>query len=203
LALVLGDHALDLQEQVRLGSVTRRVTPEDDLDTAAGEFLEHQNLIGIFAGETIGVENVAAIDGTGRGLVPESFQSRAGQEEAAVALVHEPQFGIAFRAVTGHPLQERLPRAGDGVLLLLLVPGYPGRERHTKMVGGHGWSSSPGLGSETLDRGRLVAVGSRSRPLQGARDDRDQGLICKHDQGMLKPSELETACDERARSGPT
>ena len=48
-ALVLGDHALDLQEQVLLGSAARGIAQEDDLNAATGEFLEYQNLICIFA----------------------------------------------------------------------------------------------------------------------------------------------------------
>ena len=48
-ALVLGDHALDLQEQVLLGSAAWGIAQEDDLNAATGEFLEYQNLICIFA----------------------------------------------------------------------------------------------------------------------------------------------------------
>ena len=47
--LVLGDHALDLEQQVLLGAVAEGVAQEDDLDAATGEFLEEQDLIGIFA----------------------------------------------------------------------------------------------------------------------------------------------------------
>jgi len=39
-ALVLGDHALDLQQQVLLGSVAGGVAEEDDLDAATGELLQ-------------------------------------------------------------------------------------------------------------------------------------------------------------------
>jgi len=54
---------------------------------------------------------------------------------------------------------------------------------------------------ETLDRGRPVVTASRSRPFQVAGDDRDQGLVCKCDQLILKPCELETAGDGRAECG--
>jgi hypothetical protein len=47
-ALVLGDHALDLPEQVLLGPTARGIAEEDDLDAAMGEFLEYENLIRIF-----------------------------------------------------------------------------------------------------------------------------------------------------------
>src|SRR5262249_29670481 len=141
-ALVFGDHALGLQQQVLLGSVAEGVAQEDHLDAAIGEFLEDQNLIGIFARKPIGIENVEAVNGPGSGLIPESFQARTGQGISAVAVVHEAQFGLAFHGVIGHALRERLQLAGDGVLLLLLVAGNPGIDPHSKIVIGHGWSSS-------------------------------------------------------------
>src|SRR6516165_4063678 len=48
-ALVLGDHALDLEQQVLLGAAADGVAEEHDLDAAPGELFEDQNLVGIFA----------------------------------------------------------------------------------------------------------------------------------------------------------
>jgi hypothetical protein len=47
--LVFGDHALDLEQQVRLGTTPDGVAQENDLDAAPGEFLEDQHLIDILA----------------------------------------------------------------------------------------------------------------------------------------------------------
>src|SRR4051812_10172732 len=47
--LVLGDHALDLDQQVLRGVMAEWVAQEDDLDPATGELFEDQNLICIFA----------------------------------------------------------------------------------------------------------------------------------------------------------
>jgi hypothetical protein len=47
--LVFGDHALDLEQQVLLGAAADGVAQEDDLDAAASEFFENQDLICIFA----------------------------------------------------------------------------------------------------------------------------------------------------------
>ena len=47
--LVLGDHALDLQQQVLLGPVTRGIAQEDNFNAAVSEFLKYQHLISIFA----------------------------------------------------------------------------------------------------------------------------------------------------------
>ena len=45
---VLGDHALDLKQQLLLGATADGVAQEDNLNTALGEFLEDEDLIGIF-----------------------------------------------------------------------------------------------------------------------------------------------------------
>ena len=78
-------------------------------------------------------------------MVPESFEARAGEYVPAVAVVQEVQFGLAFQGVAGDALRDRLELAGDRVVLGLLFPGDPGVDRHTEIVIGHGWSSSPGL----------------------------------------------------------
>ena len=141
-----------------LGAAAEGVAQEDDLDAATGEFLEDQDLIGILAREPIRVEDVEAVDGPGGGLVPEPLEARAGQDAPADAVVDEAQLGVAFQGVARDALRDRLELAGDRVLLGLLFAGDPGVDRHTEIVIGHGWSSSPGLGSEALDRrrGRLV-----------------------------------------------
>src|SRR5208337_2901582 len=53
-----------------------------------------------------------------------------------------------------------------------------------------------------LDRGRPVVTASRSRLLQVAGDNRDYGLVCKRNQLILNPGELEMADDGRAEGGP-
>ena len=47
--LVLGNHALDLSQEILRGTLSQGIAEEDDLDAVMREFLEHQNLISIFA----------------------------------------------------------------------------------------------------------------------------------------------------------
>ena len=47
--LVLGDHPLDLDQEVLRGAMAEGIAEEDDLDAAMGEFFEDQDLICIFA----------------------------------------------------------------------------------------------------------------------------------------------------------
>jgi hypothetical protein len=48
-ALVLGDHALDLNQEVFFGSVPRRIAQKDNFNIATSEFLEYQYLTCIFS----------------------------------------------------------------------------------------------------------------------------------------------------------
>jgi hypothetical protein len=143
-ALIFSDDALDLLEQGLLGSTAGRIAEEDDRDAATGELLEEQDQISLFAREPIRVEDVEAVEASGGGLVPESFEVRTDQGVPAVAVIDEAELGVAGLAVIRDPLQEHFELAGDRILLGLLVPRDPGIESHTKPVIGHGWSSSLG-----------------------------------------------------------
>jgi hypothetical protein len=116
-ALVLGDHALDLQEQILLGSAAGGIAQEDDLDPATIELLEEQHLIRILARKPIGIEDVEAIDRPGSGLIPESFEARPDEEAAADAVVEEAQLGVAFQGVVGDPLLDGFELTGDRIFL--------------------------------------------------------------------------------------
>src|SRR3954462_13425351 len=89
--LVLGDHALDLEQQVLGGVMAEGVAQEDDLDAAMGELFEDQDLIGILARESVRVEDVEAVDRPGGGLVAEPLQPRTGQQGPADPVVDEAQ----------------------------------------------------------------------------------------------------------------
>src|SRR3954447_23017558 len=125
-ALVLGDHALDLEQQVLLGAAADGVAQEDDLDAAPVELLQDQDLVRIFAREPVGVEHIEAVDGPGGGLVSEPLEARAGQDAPAVAVVDEAELGVALQGVARDPLRQRLELAVDRVLLGLLFPGDTG-----------------------------------------------------------------------------
>src|SRR3954470_4237341 len=91
-ALVLGDHALDLQQQVLLRPAAGGVAQEDDLDAATVELFEEQHLISILARKPIRIEDVEAIDGPGGGLISQTFEARADEDAAADTVVEVAQF---------------------------------------------------------------------------------------------------------------
>jgi len=61
--LVLCYHALHLQKQVVFGRASQLAIQKDQLDTAALELIDQQDLISIFASQAIGRVDIEAIDG--------------------------------------------------------------------------------------------------------------------------------------------
>ena len=61
-ALVLGDNALDLEQQVVLGGAADRVVEEDHVGPGPPELLNQQNLVGIAAGQPVRRQDVDAPD---------------------------------------------------------------------------------------------------------------------------------------------
>ncbi len=60
--LVLGDHALDLQQELLLGIVPHGMVEEDDLDPGAAKLVDQQHLIGVLARQAIGRVDIEALD---------------------------------------------------------------------------------------------------------------------------------------------
>ena len=202
--LVLGDHPLDLDQEVLRRVMAEGVAEEDDLDAATGEFFEDQDLIGILAGEPIRVEDVEAVDGAGGGLVAEPLQPRPGQQGPADAVVDEPQLRVAVQAVVADAPLERLELAGDRVLLGLLLGGDPGVDRHAEMRVRHGGSSSlgRGLGRPGPRQGLAKVAAPTTGPLKGAGDDGDEGFVGGGNRPVLEPCEFVAPDDEGAVRRP-
>src|SRR5690242_3081484 len=101
--LVLGNHALNLQQQVFLGGVPDVAIEEDDLDTTTLQLVEQQDLVGVFACQAIRGVDVEAVDGSGSRLITQAFQRRAEQRAAAAAFIEEAKFFWERQAVLLHP----------------------------------------------------------------------------------------------------
>ena len=72
--LVLGEHALQLQQQAVLGRGPDRAIEEDHLRAGVGELLEQQHLMRVAAGETIRGMDVDDIDRRERDEVAQTLQ---------------------------------------------------------------------------------------------------------------------------------
>jgi hypothetical protein len=120
-ALVLGHHALDLQEQVVLRRHPDRAVEEHDLGAAAAELVEQQHLVGVAAGQAIGRVDVYPVDGAGGDEVAQPLEPRADERGAAVALVDEAAGGLEAGAVLRQARLQGRELARDGAALHLLV----------------------------------------------------------------------------------
>ena len=98
--LVLGEHALELDQQLVLGAVAARPLHELHPGAAAGELLDQQRLVGELAGQPVRRVDQHDVQAALGGQVPQRLQRRAGQRRAGVPLVGEhPLPGTSSRLV--------------------------------------------------------------------------------------------------------
>jgi hypothetical protein len=129
--LVLGDHALHLQEEIVFWRAPQLAIEEDQLHTATLELVDQQDLIGVFAGQAIRRVDVKAIDGAVGCRIAQAFQSWAHQRTAAVTLVDETQLGIERQVIALETFFQRCDLTGDRACIGLLVGRDAGINRRT------------------------------------------------------------------------
>ena len=118
--LVLGEHALELDQQLVLGAVAARPLHELHPDPAAGELLDQKRLVGELAGQPVRGVDQHHVQAALGGQVPQRLQARAHQRRAGVPLVGEdPVFrdvkpGSERRARAGPPAGSRSSRPSPG-----------------------------------------------------------------------------------------
>ena len=108
--LVLGDHALDLQQQVVLRRPAERAVEEDHLDAGALELVEQQDLIAEAPRQPVGRMDVEALEIARGDRIAQPLQGRAQQDGAAVAVVDE----AAGRGDAGRPGRRAPPGRRSG-----------------------------------------------------------------------------------------
>jgi len=142
--LVLGDHALELHQQLILGAVAGRPVEEADLGARPGGLLDQRRLVGVAAGQPIGRVAQHDLDGHLGDQVAQALQRRADQGRARVALVLEHPLGRNIKSLLLGVGQQRRGLASDRLLLGLAGGGHPGvdgrgRHRCRPFVVGIGW----------------------------------------------------------------
>src|SRR3982751_1863892 len=120
-AFIFGDHPLHLEQQLLLRLLSDRVVEEDDLDATALELLDDEDLISIFASQSIGRVDVEAIDQAGGRLIAEAFQGGSDQHGSAVPLIDEAQRILHSELILANSPLEGFDLTADGVLLGLLI----------------------------------------------------------------------------------
>jgi len=91
-ALVLGDHPLELAQELVLGRARAlSLLGEADLDTGAPELLEQQHLVGIAAREAVVGVAEQQLEGALGGAIAQALERRALKRGARETLVLEDQ----------------------------------------------------------------------------------------------------------------
>ncbi|HMB03195.1 MAG TPA: hypothetical protein VKP69_05560 [Isosphaeraceae bacterium] len=128
--LVLGDRALDLEQELVVRVVGDR--PLDELDLAGGpaEFLQQEDLVGVAAGQSVGAVDAEDVELALAGGVAETVECGAVEPRARIALVDVNVIVFEFVAVGGRPAAQGVELAVHGLLTPLLLgrdPGVNGR----------------------------------------------------------------------------
>jgi hypothetical protein len=119
--LVLGEHALELHQQLIFRRIATRALDELDPGTGAGELLEQQRLVGELARQPVRRVAQHHLDPDPGHQVTQPFQRRPHQSRAGVALVFEhPVVGNLNAQLLGVRAQRRRLRPNR---LVLLLPG--------------------------------------------------------------------------------
>jgi hypothetical protein len=124
-ALVLGDGALDLQQQLVVRVVGDRVVQEHHRAAGTPKFLEQQHLVCVFAGQAVGGEHSDDLDSPIADSVAQGIQARTIEPCAAIPLVAEDVLGGEIVALLDDPGTQGSELAFDGLLTLLAFGGHP------------------------------------------------------------------------------
>src|SRR3954449_11489930 len=119
--LVLGHHALDLEQQVVLRREADRPVEEDDLAPGAAELVDKEDLVGVAARQPVGRVDVDAIERARGGRVAQALEGRADERGPAVALVEEAMLGRDAQPLLREARLQGGELAGDGLVGRLLV----------------------------------------------------------------------------------
>ena len=122
--LVFGDHSLHLGEQLGLWVVVDRgCVSERDLHPVSGQFVEHDDLIGVDAGQPVRGQAPDPFDQSGFGGVAQAVQPRPVQPGTGMPVVAE--LGDQLVTLGGESLPQHRELGADGASLLLTLGRDP------------------------------------------------------------------------------
>ena len=138
-ALILGDHPLELAQQLILrGAAPLGLLGEHDLHPGAGELLEQQHLVGIAAREPIGRVAQQHLERSLRGAIAQPLQRRALKHRAGEPFILEDQILRDEQPAVGRQLTQPDGLAPDRLVLALTLGGHPRVDRrHPARPRGH------------------------------------------------------------------
>src|SRR3954452_16760881 len=192
--LVLGHHALDLEQQVVLRREADRPVEEDDLDPGAAQLVDQEDLVGVAARQPVGRVDVDTIERAGGGRVAQALEGRADERGPAVALVDEAVLGRDAQPIPRQARVEGGELARDGLVGRLLVGRYAGVDGGVRWLHVYrpltdvAWRDGASRGSPPPDRGAM-------RPSRtGSRRSKASAMLCL-------PSRVTSWLTRTSRSG--
>src|SRR5450631_2701609 len=127
--LVLGNHALELHEQLILGARALRRIDEERLNALPREFLHQQDLVGVLATQPVRRVDEHRLDLPLGGKIAYTFKTWPLKCRSAVAFVFEHPFLRHLEFAAPRKLDQRRRLARDRLLLALLLRRNPRVDR--------------------------------------------------------------------------
>src|SRR5215208_504798 len=171
-ALVLGDHPLELAQQLVLGrAAALGLLGEADLDAGALELFEQQHLVGVAAREAVGRVTEQHLEAALGGAVAQTLERRPGQRRTGEPFVLEHQVLRDQQPALGGKLTQPDGLALDRLVLALALRGHPCVDRrhparpHARPPGHvahhHPSDRCPSRGAARAPRSRMPAPAER------------------------------------------
>ena len=127
--LVLGDHALKLNQELILGARALRCPHKDGLDPLACELFDEQDLVRVLAAQPIRRISEDDLNLAFGSEIPHPLESRPLEYRSAKTFVFEHPLLGHLQIVALRELDQRRRLAGNGVFLALLLGRHPRVDR--------------------------------------------------------------------------
>ena len=140
-ALILGDGALDLKQELVTRIVGDGTSEELDRTSRSAEFFQQEHLVGVAPSQPVGGQNGDNIDFSVAHRVAQSVQARPVETRSAVSLIAEYMGVDQLMICSFGPGSQGIELAADGLLAFLTFGGNAGVDG-----GAHGAPPMIGLG---------------------------------------------------------
>jgi hypothetical protein len=120
-SLVLGHHALNLEQEIVLRREPDCPIEENNLDPCSAELVHQEHLVGIAPGQPVGRVDIEAIQAAGGDGIPQALERGPDEGGAAIAFVDEAVVRRQSQIILCNPRLKRCDLAGDGRLVGLLL----------------------------------------------------------------------------------
>ena len=115
--LVLGDHALHLEQQLIFGTAIQRSVEENHLNATALELVDQQDLVDIRSRQAVRRLDVEPVEGTGRGRVAQPGQGRSNQRGTTITAIDEAEVCHQGNGVLARPRTQGAHLTSDYVCI--------------------------------------------------------------------------------------